>query len=100
MAAPVEIDIPHKLGKAAARRRIEDGFGKLANFVPGGRVTDHRWDGDALLFAVEGLGQRVAARLAIYDDRVHAEVDLPPALALFAAKLRGALSDAGTKLLR
>ena len=97
---PVHIDIPHSTGTAAARQRIEGGFQKLAGFVPGGKVFENRGEGDSLFFAVEALGQRVAARLYVLDDKVHAEVDLPPALALFAGNLRGALADTGTKLLR
>lgn len=100
MMKPVQIDIPHSTGKAAARQRIEGGFDKLAGFVPGGKVTEHRWEGDSLFFAVEALGQRVAARLDVLEDKVHAEVDLPPALGLFAGKIRSALANAGTKLLR
>ena len=32
MTAPVEVDLPHKLGQAEARRRIERGFGKTPVF--------------------------------------------------------------------
>ena len=33
MTAPIEIDIPHKLGTAQAKTRIAGSFGKLADFV-------------------------------------------------------------------
>ncbi len=33
MSAPIEVDIPHQLGTAAAKERIGSGFGKLADFV-------------------------------------------------------------------
>lgn len=99
MAGPIEIDIPHDKGKAIARQKVEAGFDQLTGFLPGGRVTEKRWDGDSLFLAIEGMGQRVAARLDILDQKVHAEVDLPPALALFASKARAALANAGAKLL-
>ncbi|KQM65940.1 hypothetical protein ASE75_04730 [Sphingomonas sp. Leaf17] len=99
MSEPVTVDIPHKLGKAEARRRVEQGFGKLADFIPGGSVTQHAWTGDSLSFTVEGMGQRIAARLDIAEDKVHAVVDLPPFLALFADKIRGKLAKEGPRLL-
>ncbi|RVT90538.1 hypothetical protein EOD43_18425 [Sphingomonas crocodyli] len=99
MAEPVKIDIPHKLGQAAARNRLEAGFDRLTSFVPGGRVTEHVWEDNRLRFTVEALGQRVSARLDVLDQAVHAEIDLPPTLALFASRIKGALGEAGTRLL-
>ena len=100
MSRPVAIDIPHSQGKAAARQKLENGFDKLAGFVPGGRVTEHRWNGDQLFFAVEALGQRVGATVEVMEDKVHAELDLPPAMALFASRITETLKGAGAKLLK
>ncbi len=99
MSVPIEVDIPHKLGRDAARARIERGTGKIASFVPGGTVSEHRWDGDTLSFTVEAMGQRVAAQLTVLDDKVHAVFELPPFLALFADKIRAKLAKDGPKLL-
>jgi hypothetical protein len=99
MSVPIEVDIPHKLGRAAARTRIENGTGKLASFIPGGTVSEHRWDGDTLSFTVEAMGQRVATRLTVLDDKVHALFDLPPFLALFGDKIRAKLVKDAPKLL-
>jgi len=98
-APPIEIDIPHKLGRAAARERIAGGFGKLADFIPGGTVTEHRWTGDVLDFVVEALGQRVSARLDVQDAKVHATFELPPFLAMLAGPLRAKLAKEAPKLL-
>ncbi|MEG3151151.1 polyhydroxyalkanoic acid system family protein [Sphingomonas sp. ZT3P38] len=100
MTDPIVVDIPHKLGLAAARARIDKGVGKLASFVPGGAVTDHRWEGDTLVFTVEAMGQRVASRLDVLESRIHASFDLPPMLRLFAEKIRDKLSKDGAKLLK
>ena len=99
MTTSIEIDLPHKLGREAARARIEGGIGKLASFVPGGTITEQRWDGDTLALAVEAMGQRVASRLTVLDDKVHAVFDLPPFLALFAERIREKLAKDGPKLL-
>jgi len=100
MADPVTLDIPHRLGREAARARIAGGIGKLGEMFPGGGRVEHRWEGDTLHFTVSALGQQVASRLDVLDDRVHAEVHLPPMLALFAARIREKLAEKGTKLLK
>ena len=99
MTQPIEIDLPHKLGQAQARARIEAGTSKIASFVPGGTVSEHRWDGDTLSFSVEAMGQRVAARLTVLEDKVHCLFDLPPFLGLFADRIRAKLQKDGPKLL-
>lgn len=100
MSAPVEVDLPHKLGREEAKRRIERGFGKLASFVPGGQVTRHGWEGDVLTFAVEAWGQQVNARLDVRDALVHVRLDLPPMLGMFAGRIQAALRANGPKLLQ
>ena len=99
MTAPIEVDLPHKLGRAGARARIEGGTSKMASFIPGGTVSEHRWDGDTLSFTVEAMGQRVASRLTVMEDKVHCVFDLPPFLTLFADKIRAKLAKDGPKLL-
>lgn len=99
MAEPISVDIPHKLGHDAARARLDGGIGKLADMFPGGAVVDHRWEGDVMHFTVTAMGQRVASTLQPFDDRVHAVIDLPPFLSLFADKIRERLRKDGPKLL-
>jgi hypothetical protein len=45
------------------------------------------------------MGQRIMSRLEPFDDHVHAVLDLPPLLALFADKIRAKLAKDGPKLL-
>lgn len=99
MNQPVDIDIPHKLGRAEAKQRMTNGFGKLTDYIPGSTVTQHQWEGDTLTFTLEALGQRIGARMDVFDDRVHAVFDLPPMLAMFAGKVRDQLARGGQKLL-
>src|SRR3546814_12771967 len=81
MTEPVAVDLPHRLGKAAARGRIEHGVGKIANFVPGGAITERHWEGDVMHFTVAATGQRIASRHDVPDAHVHAEINLPASLA-------------------
>jgi len=100
MNQPITVDIPHKLGRDAVRARLDKGVGKIAAMFPGGAVVDHRWEGDTLHFTVNAMGQRVASKLDLFDTHVHAVVDLPPLLALFANKIREKLAKDGPALLK
>jgi hypothetical protein len=100
MADPITMDIPHKLGRDVAKARLAGGIGKLGSMFPGGGLVQDRWEGDTLHFTVSALGQVVTSRLEVFDDRVHAVVDLPPMLALFAAKIREKLLQEAPKLLK
>ncbi len=99
MSEPIEVDIPHKLGMVGARGRLDAGIGKIAGMFPGGGTVQHRWDGDTMHFTVSAMGQTIASRLEVFETRVHASVDLPPMLALFANKIREKLQREAPKLL-
>ncbi|MCW1430280.1 polyhydroxyalkanoic acid system family protein [Novosphingobium sp. JCM 18896] len=100
MTDPITIDIPHKLGRAGARARLEGGIGQIASAIPGGAMKSHRWQDDTLVFELEALGQKVQAELEVLDDRIHAVVILPAVASLFASTIRNTLSQVGTRLLR
>lgn len=104
MAKPITISLPHQLGKAEARRRIEQGFGGLAQSMTGGvgALLRHqeRWEGNRLYFDAGALGQKVAGRVDVFDDAVRIEVDLPALLASIAERVAGKLKAAGQKLLK
>jgi hypothetical protein len=99
MTQPIEIDIPHKLGRDAAKERIGASFGRLADFIPGGAITEHRWTGDRLDITVEGLGQRVGVQMEVAEANVHAVFVLPEFLAMFAERIRAKLQKEAPKLL-
>jgi hypothetical protein len=100
MSHPISLDIPHKLGLAEARRRLDGGVGKIADYVPGGGNVVHHWEGDTLHFTITAMGQSIACRVGVFEDKVHADIDLPPFLSLFAGKIRGAFGKALPKLLK
>jgi hypothetical protein len=100
MTAPVEMDIPHKLGKAGVHERLDKGIGKIASAIPGGAVVDHRWEGDTMHFTVQAMGQTIASRLETFENHVHAVIDLPPMMALFANQVKAMLEKEAPKLLQ
>ena len=103
MSRPVTVNIPHQLGKTEARRRIDEGFGRMRSQINGGlgrMLTCHeRWEGDRLHFEAGTLGQKVTGRLDVAEDAVRIEVDLPEILAGLAERIAGKLKSEGQKLL-
>ena len=100
MPDPIKADIPHKLGREAAKAKLGGGIGKLAEMIPGGGTTAHHWEGDTLHFTVTAMGQSIVSRCDVGDANVHVEVDLPPLLALFGGKVRDKLLQVAPKLLK
>lgn len=100
MATPITITIPHQLGRAEARRRIEAGFSKVTQLLPGsGGTASERWDEDRLSFSVATMGQTVAGVVNVHDAEVTMQIELPGVLGLIAGGLRDRLRRAGQLLL-
>jgi len=100
MTTPLTVSIPHQLGRAEARRRIETGLAKLVEALPGG--TGHcseRWEGDRLVFSVAALAQTVAGVIDVGDTAVTMEIQLSGVLGLVASGLKDRLRKAGQLLL-
>jgi hypothetical protein len=100
MATPLTVSIPHQLGRAEARRRIETGFAKMIRVLPGGAGhCSERWEGDRLVFSVATLAQTVAGVIDVGDAAGLMEIQLPGVLGLIASGLRDRLRNAGQLLL-
>jgi hypothetical protein len=100
MATPITLSIPHQLGRAEARRRIETGFATLIRQLPGsGGACSERWDGDRMTFSVAGLGQTVRGVVDVLDASVTMQIELPGVLGMIAGGLKGKLQKAGQLLL-
>jgi hypothetical protein len=100
MQKPVVIDIAHELGREEARRRLQNGFGRIRDQLGvGGLSFEERWQGDQMHFSAEALNQKIAGRVDVMERSVRIELDLPWALAILAEKLQGRIKSAGTLLL-
>jgi hypothetical protein len=100
MGTPITLDIPHQLGKAGVRQRLDGSIGRIGEKIPGGAQVEHRWAGDTMHFTVQAMGQSIRSELTVHDDRVHAVIDLPAFLAMLAGPIRAAVEREGPKLLR
>lgn len=100
MSKAITITIPHELGRAEARRRIDEGFGRFSHQL-GGAVgaLDKSWEGDRLNFSLQAMGQGISGFVDIAERHVKLEVLLPNLLAMIAGKLKGRLQKEGQVLL-
>jgi putative polyhydroxyalkanoate system protein len=96
---PISVDVPHNLGAAEARRRIENGTGGLVRHLPAGATAQPRWNGDQLELEVAALGQEVRAKLDVQDTLVRVQLVLPPAVAFLAPMIEAGIRRKGTELL-
>ncbi len=100
MTTPLTVSILHQLGRAEARRRIENGFAKMLHGLPGGiGHCSERWEGDRLVFSVGALAQTVTGFVDVDDAAVTMEIHLPGVLGLIASGFRSRLQRAGQLLL-
>lgn len=99
MGTPVTVNIPHKLGLAAAKTRMGQGIHTLSESVPGATVTDHHWEGDTLHCTLEAMGQRIVGEMQVRESEVYAVFDLPPLLGMFANKLKEKLQKHAPRML-
>jgi len=99
MTQPIDVDLPHNLGKDEARRRIANNIHKLQEHIPGGAQVQSGWAGDQLNLDVAAMGQSVTATIDVKDKSVHLKVLLPGMLGMFAGVIQGALQKKGGVLL-
>jgi len=74
----------HNLGVEEATRRLKEKFDSVRS-----RFGEHvsrlreQWEGNTLSFAFETMGMSVSGTVAVADDQVSLEAELPLAAALF-----------------
>lgn len=100
MNEPVTVTVSHRLGRAEAVRRLEEGLARSQGHLgPMIRIEDPQWEGDRLRFRMSALGQSASANIDVLDDLLRIEVALPWLLARAAKHLLPAMRDEATKLL-
>ena len=99
MSQPIEVDLPHSLGRDEARRRIANNIHKLQEHIPGGAHVQSGWSGDQLGLQITAMGESVNATIDVMDSKVHLRVLLPGMLGMFAAPIQAALQKKGGALL-
>ena len=100
MQRPIDVNMPHKLGREEARRRIASNIHTLKDHIPGGAShVDSSWAGDTLNLKVHAMGQAVDAQIAVEETKLHVRVMLSGMLAMFAGPIEAMLNKKGADLL-
>jgi hypothetical protein len=100
MSSPMQFDIPHRLGRDEARRRIQAGIPKLERHIPGGGQVESRWlDADQLEMTIAAMGQTITVELAVEDAMVRASVAVPFMLSMMSGAISGFVKTSAEKML-
>ena len=99
MPQPIEVDLPHNLGKDEARRRIANNVHRLTDHIPGGAQVESGWTGDQLNLRVQAMGESVQSAIDVQETKVRVKVLLPGMLGMFSGLIQGALQKKGSVLL-
>ena len=99
MTQPIDVDLPHNLGKDEARRRIANNIHKLEQHIPGGAKVQSGWAGDQLNLQVAALGEAINATIDVMETKVHLKVLLPGMLGMLSGIVQAALQKKGGALL-
>lgn len=100
MAKPLTVVIPHSLGQAEARRRLEAGLAKLTGELPGAGEFRQSWRGDTLDFSAVAMGQTISGVVEVLADHARLEVHLPGLLGMLSGKIKGKIEERGRLLLK
>ena len=99
MSQPIDVDLPHNLGKEEAKRRIGSNIHKLEQHIPGGAHVQSGWSGDQLNLQVSAMGEAVNANIDVQETNVHVKVLLPGILGMFSGLVQATLQKKGNVLL-
>jgi hypothetical protein len=98
---PITVTISHRLGREAAKRRIDQGLasirGEIAPYV---RSLDYAWEDYRLEFQVSAMMQMITGRIEVYDDTIKVELGLPRLLHLLAQTIKGRIENRAAALLK
>lgn len=85
----MKFEVSHGLGKAEARRRIENGLPALERHIPGGGAVTSSWVADdKLAMSISAMGQAVGVEIEVFDDVVRGDIDVPLMLSMMSGAIR------------
>ena len=100
MERPIDVDVPHKLGREEANRRIATNIHSCKSHIPGGAShVDANWVGRPADLSINAMGQTVEALIDVEETKVHCRIQLPGMLAMFAGPIEAMLKLKGRDLL-
>jgi putative polyhydroxyalkanoate system protein len=99
--AKLNMEVPHTLTADEAKTRLE----RKAEFMQGSygdQVKDmtQSWDGNTLSFGFKTMGMRFDGNIAVEDNRVVLNGDLPFAAMMFKGKIESEIRQQLERILR
>ncbi len=95
----MHIVIPHKTTQAAAVAKVKDGIEKgrsqIANHAT---ITEERWDGDTLHFAVDLQGKAISGTLEVGEADYVLDAKLPLLWRMFEGRIEAEVENQVKKL--
>lgn len=96
----MDIDIPHNLGAAEAKRRIDAGLPKLEKHIPGGGTVDANWTTDNKLeMKITAMGQTVPVQLVVEDAVIRGTISVPMMLKMMSGPISEFVKTSAQKML-
>jgi putative polyhydroxyalkanoate system protein len=88
------VTVPHQLTKDEARSRLER-FAEMLQSKFEGKVSDlnQSWDGDTLKFSFKSFGIQLSGGIAVNDDNLKLDGDLPFAAMMFKGKIESDIKE-------
>ena len=93
------VDVPHRLGKQEAHRRVADNVHKLESHLPGAAEVKSGWTGDTLNLDISVMNQTLSAELVVEEARVVCRFNLPGMLSFMAGPIEAVLRQKRSDLL-
>src|SRR5688572_7964630 len=92
--------IPHQLGRAEAKRRIQEQLG-LVRQQSGAMLTNlnESWNGDRMDFTASAMGQTISGHLTVDEQALHLEVVLPWLLRVMSGSIKQRIEQDVRRLL-
>jgi hypothetical protein len=101
MAEPLVVIVPHRLGKQAAKERLQRGLTQIREGLTraGAASVEEAWSGDEMSFRVAALGQVANGRIEIEEASARVEVVLPGMLGWLGRRIAERIRRDGGLLL-
>jgi len=97
---PIVVSISHKLGRDAAKQRLDDALSRIrGQLAPFANSVEYGWSGYRLDFSLAVMHQAVTGRIDVEEHALRIEIGLPLLLQLFSRKLVGRIRREGALLL-
>ena len=97
MTQPIDVDLPHNLGKDEARRRIANNIHKLQEHIPGGAQVQSAGPATSSTSTSRPWARRSTATIDVEETKVHLKVLLPGMLGMFAGVDPGGAAEEGQR---